>query len=180
MKISVHERVRDRVQILFDGEPATKVELVVVEIHNTGYEAIRASDFERPVAIKITNDASILSAYIDETHPANLMPQIEVKANIIEVQPLLLNRDDRFRALLLVSGSPLIEIDGRIAGVGKIRRVQRFENRRIRPLLEMLVLMAVGLIFYLIQISHTKSEFFAGLVALLLIAGFPAFVVSQI
>src|SRR5690349_5498041 len=49
--LTVHEELKSRVEILFGGLPANDVCLIVLTLNNSGSEAIRAADFERPVII---------------------------------------------------------------------------------------------------------------------------------
>jgi hypothetical protein len=92
--LSVHEEVKGRVQILFDGTPAKDVCLFIITINNSGSEPIRAEDFERPLGFQWEGPAQILTADLVSARPPSLRPVIKTGVSEITLEPLLLNGGD--------------------------------------------------------------------------------------
>jgi hypothetical protein len=121
--LTVHETIRGRVQILFDGEPAKNVSFLLIKLINTGHEPIRASDFERALRFDCGAEGKILTLDVEETNPQNLKPVIKLAGSPskeFEISPLLLNRGDWVMIKTLVSQMGALTVDGRIAGVKNI------------------------------------------------------------
>jgi hypothetical protein len=127
--LSVHEEVKGRVQILFDGAPAIDVSLFMITLNNSGGEPIRAEDFERPVRCQWQGPAQILTADVVEVGPTSLRPVIKTSVSEIVLEPLLLNGGDwlKIKALVNESGTGACSVDGRIVGVKKL------EHRTVDP-----------------------------------------------
>jgi hypothetical protein len=126
--LSVHEGVKDRVQILLDGVPCRDVSLLVIEINNSGNEPIRSSDFERPLRFNCGKEAQLLSLVVDATKPDDLRPAVKSATNEVELTPLLLNKGDWMRIIVLAQDAGAVSPDGRIAGVGTIKKRSNIES----------------------------------------------------
>jgi hypothetical protein len=119
--VSVGSELQGRVKVLLDDRQVKRVDLVRVELRNSGNATIRADDFETPIALALPSGAELLTVDADETEPKDLKPRLTVGAGRVEVEPLLLNPRDRFVVKALVSdlaGTP--QITGRIAGVSRL------------------------------------------------------------
>jgi hypothetical protein len=101
--LRVHREVKERVQILFDGNPAKDVTLAVITVSNSGHEVIRANDFERPLKVAFGLEAEILSIEIADTRPHNLRPQVKSVSDGFVLDPLLLNKGDWIKFKILVN-----------------------------------------------------------------------------
>jgi hypothetical protein len=122
--LSVHEEIKGRVQILFDGAPARDVCLFMITINNSGSEPIRAEDFERPLGFQWEGPAQILTADLVSARPTSLRPVIKTGVSEIALEPLLLNGGDwlQIKALVNESGAGACSVDGRIVGVKKLKQ----------------------------------------------------------
>jgi hypothetical protein len=121
--LRVHRDVKERVQILFDGNPANDVALVIITINNSGHEAIRGSDFERALEFNFGVNSRMLTLEIVEKHPKTLRPELKSSLTGFVLEPLLLNKGDWIKVKVLVNEMAALEVDGRVAGVREIRRV---------------------------------------------------------
>jgi len=119
--LSVHEEVKGRVQILFDGAPARDVCLFMITIKNSGSEPIRAEDFERPLGFRWEGPAQVLTADLVSVRPTSLRPVIKAGVSEISLEPLLLNGGDWLQIKALVNESGPHSVDGRIVGVKRLK-----------------------------------------------------------
>jgi hypothetical protein len=119
--LSMEDEIKGKLQILFEGEPVSKVYLVVLRLTNTGNTPIVSSDYERDVSFLLENSTRILTAEISETNPENLTASLEVSDNKISMKPVLLNKGDSVTIkALLGEFFGTINADCRIVGVKKI------------------------------------------------------------
>ena len=119
--LSIHEEVKGRVQILFDGAPARDVCLFVITINNSGSEPIRAEDFERPLGFQWEGPAKVLTADLVSAKPTSLRPVINTGLSGIALEPLLLNGGDWLQVKALLDESGAYSVDGRIVGVKELK-----------------------------------------------------------
>jgi hypothetical protein len=120
--LSVHEEVKGRVQILFDGAPARDVRLFMITVKNSGSEPIRAEDFERSLGFRWEDPAQVLTADLVSARPTSLRPVIKTGASEIGLEPLLLNGGDWLQIKALVNESGAHSVDGRIVGVKELKQ----------------------------------------------------------
>jgi hypothetical protein len=120
--LSIHEEVKGRVQILFDGAPVRDVRLFMITIKNSGSEPIRAEDFERPLGFRWEGQAQILTTDLVSARPTSLRPLIKTGASEITLAPLLLNGGDWLQIKALVNESGAHSVDGRIVGVKEVKQ----------------------------------------------------------
>jgi hypothetical protein len=100
--------------------------LVALKLHNSGRMEIRSDDFEQPVRIVVSPEASVVFTEVVGTNPDRLQPIITIADDkTLELKPLLLNAGDWMELQLLVDGDPTpLELVGRIAGVQHIRDIE--------------------------------------------------------
>jgi hypothetical protein len=127
--LAIHEGVNpSRVQILFDGDPVTKVRLVIITVNNYGNEPIRVDDFERPLRFSWSAPAKILAAEVIEVNPETLRPTIQAGVSEIVVDPLLLNPGDWLRIRILINQAGKLSVDARVVGVNRITKISASEK----------------------------------------------------
>jgi hypothetical protein len=145
--LSVHEEVKGRIQILFDGTEANDVSIVKIKVKNTGGEPIRASDFDRALRFQWDKSARILLAEIVNARPLNLRPAVTSDVSEFVLEPLLLNRGDWIEIKVLVSQGGSFSLDGRVVGIPQIRKQENGD-----PVLRSLLIMALCLAVFLVLI----------------------------
>jgi len=117
--------VSESLEVRFDGEIVTKVRLLTVAIANQGTQGILPDDFvEGPLRLRPTSrqgvEPRLLAADLRGPRPPDLRPTLSIKDNVVLIEPLLLNRGDRFGVQLLADGGESdIELEGRLADVTK-------------------------------------------------------------
>jgi hypothetical protein len=126
--LSVHEEVKGRIQILFDGAPANDVSIIKIKVKNTGGEPIRASDFDRVLRFQWEKSARILLAEVASTKPLNLRPAVTAGVSEFVLEPLLLNRGDWIEIKVLVSPGGAFSIDGRVVGIPQIKKQENVDS----------------------------------------------------
>lgn len=142
--LSVGQAIRDKVSILYDGQPVTDVQLLSVVLRNSGDMPIVPADFVRPIELSVAAESTILTADVSATEPNDLGAGIEWTrgseamadgaSRTIVLQPLLLNPRDTVTLSLLVTGSSALEVRGRIAGVARIATAAPPLSRRASAL----------------------------------------------
>lgn len=115
-----HE-IKDKIKLLFNNEEVKQVYLAIIKIFNSGNVAIVKEDFDTPITIGFGKDSTVLTSEITERYDS-LKVETEIKNDIVEVKPLLLNKKDWFTLKILVSNhtGERPKISGRIKGVKRI------------------------------------------------------------
>jgi len=122
--VSVKDDLNGRLKILLDGKPIGSVNLIVLRLENTGNVAIRKSDYDKPISISFGPGSQVLGGEIIASRPLNLGETLKVSPRGIALDPVLLNKGDGFVIKALVnSQAPSVALDGRIADVAEIRKV---------------------------------------------------------
>ena len=122
--VSVKDDLHGRLKILLDGKPIGSVNLIVFRMENTGNVAIRKSDYDTPISINFGPGSQVLSGQIIASKPLNLGETLRVSSQGIALDPVLLNKGDGLVIKALVnSQAPSVTIDGRIADVAEIKKV---------------------------------------------------------
>ena len=107
------EELQGRLSVQVDGVVVRNVDVMFVEVQNSGNHPISRSDFDVPFAI--------ISAVVDAEEPDNLGVALEVAEEKVTLQPVLLNPGDKFTLKLLLSNnSEKYAVLGRVVGVREI------------------------------------------------------------
>lgn len=110
------------IQILFDKKPVQDVDLIEIEILNSGHQEIRPNDYEYPISFNFGENTKILSAEKSEVNPESLQPSIRIEGLKVVIDPILLNPKDSITIKMLVSRyekKPTPNV--RIAGIKDIK-----------------------------------------------------------
>lgn len=155
--LTVREELEGKLQVLYEGEPAKSLTLIVLRFWNSGNQPILATDFERPISFCTGQASRLLSAAVTQVEPPELMVDVEVAENILVINPTLLNSGDAVTLKLLVrdSGSVLCP-DARIVGVKSVRRAGDGSRLFLFLATTGMVLLAIG--FYLFIANVPRSE----------------------
>ncbi len=139
--LSPGEQVGHKVQVLFDGKPVEDVQVIVMEIMNSGNVPIRPADFERPLSFSFGDRAHVLLAEVLSTDPTALKPELQSGGRSIKIAPVLMNGDDWVRIKVLVARyGNHITPDSRVEGVKDV-----LPFRESRRLLWVVVLITVAI-----------------------------------
>ena len=115
--LTVREELESKLQVIYDGQPARDICLIVVKIYNSGNVAVTSSDYEMELSINTGVSSKILSAAITEVEPDNLSVGLSVNEADVHIAPTLLNPRDSMSLKLLVSDfGGRISVDGRVVG----------------------------------------------------------------
>lgn len=155
--LTVREELEGKLQVLYEGEPAKSLTLIVLKVWNSGNQPILSADFERPISFCTGKASRLLTAAVTQLEPPELVADFAVSENILVVKPSLLNSGDAvtFKLLVRDAGSSLCP-DARIVGVKSVR--QAGQGSKLFPVLATtaMVLLAVG--FYLIFANVPRAE----------------------
>ena len=120
----VNSSLQSRIQVIVDGQPAPNLTLVLIDIQNTGNEAIRREDFDVPCRFSFETRADVISTRVLESKPRDLAANIAIGDKSITLEPLLLNSGDRLSIeVLLTDPSATVQQSGRVVGVAEIKNV---------------------------------------------------------
>jgi hypothetical protein len=115
------EELQGRLSVQVDGVAVRNIDVMFLEVQNSGNHPVSRSDFDVPFAIEFEPPAYIISAVVDAEEPDNLGVTLEVAEQKVTLQPILLNPGDKFTLkLLLSSDSKKFAITGRIIGIKEI------------------------------------------------------------
>lgn len=135
--VTLDKDIRERVEILFDGQLVKDVKLALIRLTNSGDLPIRATDFEHPVTLSFNEEARILTAAATETNPQDLNVSLDVEPAKVTIRPSLLNPNDSVTVKILATEvSDSFSVSGRIVGVDAIRK-QKPEVNRLTALMSL-------------------------------------------
>jgi hypothetical protein len=124
--VSVSDKVKGNIQILYDGKPVPGLRLIELRIQNTGNLPIRPDDYIQPLTV-LCRSASVIivSTELVDTHSLGAHIEEVVGLEDIVISKPLLNPKDYFDLRILTTGveEPYIAVVGRIVGVSKIQEV---------------------------------------------------------
>lgn len=120
--LTVREELEGKLQVLYEGEPARSLSILVLKLWNSGNQPLLASEYERPVSFCLGKDARVLSADITNREPSAVAVNIGTRENHLVMEPTLLNPGDAITFKLLVRDVGAdISPDARIVGVKSIQ-----------------------------------------------------------
>ena len=94
--IALNQQFSEGVELRYHGRRVSSLNVVDVEVENSGTVAIRKTDFDTPLMFDFGGDI-IASPNVVTRKPTALKPIIVKKSSgQVEIEPLLLNSDDRF------------------------------------------------------------------------------------
>ena len=146
--LTVGEELAGKLQVLYEGEPATDICLLVLKLSNSGNQPVAMSDYERPISLGTGTHSRILSVAVTEKDPEALSVELTVEQSRVVLQPLLLNSNDFIILKLLVSdfGGAVIA-DARIVGVKGISKASQNSGYSLLAMVSGLVVSIVGSYF---------------------------------
>ncbi len=128
--VAVRKDLADRLEIHFDGQPVSRIDIIVASVTNYGNVALDADDFEKPISISFGSNGDIVAADVTRTWPNDLKPVTHVKGNQLTIEPLLLNPRDRVEFTVFVSN-----LEGDVTADARVKGVKRFKRRAEHKLL---------------------------------------------
>ncbi|NES72688.1 MAG: hypothetical protein F6K24_49580 [Okeania sp. SIO2D1] len=167
--VKVDKKIANELEIFFQGKKIKYLTFTVLRVYNSGDLPITPSDFVRPISLIftpiITTTEIIKAEILNATE--HLQPIIEVKNNIIELEPLLMNSGDSFDISIITNlEENNINIDSRIVGIqnikieeGRVEVIDSFSSRSKQeaqspPTQDFVrILLIISLVIYLIILS---------------------------
>jgi hypothetical protein len=129
------EAIQD-IQVLYRGEPVSKVFLLQIRIKNAGNQPIATADYSRPLSFTFSPDYKLADATVTSSNPPNLgMTISKISEQKALVSTTLLNPDDSVsvRFILVGDNSETLlnkfSIDGRISGIREIKLMSSVEQK---------------------------------------------------
>lgn len=149
--VKISSEIRGNLQVLFEGNPAKDIQLIIVRIINTGNVSIKSGDYEHPIKLNFDENAQILTTEVIETIPNNIKASANIEENRVFISPTLLNKGDSITIKTLVNQfNNHISVDGRIVGVKDIKKIAEIDTKK--QLKELLIGVLTGMILTLIAI----------------------------
>ncbi len=144
------EDLKEKLQVLYEGQPIRSICFLMIKIFNSGNVPIIKEEYEVPINIYTGEDSTILSEATIKKEPEDLPIGILSKGkNSISLQPILLNPKDSITLKILVSdfSRTSLKIYGRIAGVKHIERVGPTRGQSLFLTILGLIIVGFGLFF---------------------------------
>ncbi len=130
--VSVIQEVKSKVRVQFDGRIIEDAYQLILKIWNSGdtFAFIRPDEFTIPITFNFSNAEILGSPEIIDTVPTELQERVslicDAKNQNVTLEPLLLNSKDSIKWRVLLTGfKGDIKVEGRIAGIKKIKRVDQ-------------------------------------------------------
>lgn len=91
--VSIKDKAKGKIQILYDLKPISDADLVLLKIWNSGNQPILQTDYEDPITFNFGSKTEILSHDVIETVPNNIKKKVSMRidSNNLIINPLLLN-----------------------------------------------------------------------------------------
>ena len=107
---SINKVVKDRVKILFDGNPVEDMDLLVLKVWNPGRIAVRRDDFDEPITFEFEGrkvvGSDVLSTDPDQLiNPNDAKTFLTISTESVRLQKLLLNPKETINLKVLLTGS---------------------------------------------------------------------------
>jgi hypothetical protein len=127
--VDVHDNMKGRLKVLFDGVPRTDLKFVVLKIANTGNVPIEEHDFAEKLTLNFGDP--ILDAGVAGVVPPDLKTQMLFGGRQLVLDPLLLNPGDSVSLKVFLGvperggargSSRVVEASTHIAGVSRLRK----------------------------------------------------------
>jgi hypothetical protein len=121
--ISVSDKVKDRIQVIYDGRVVPSLRLIEIRIKNSGSLPIKPDDYVEPLAFRFSDDTKILSMEVidNQSLGISLATKLSDQSRTM-ISKALLNPKDSFDIKILLSeGSTDFSLTGRIVGISKIQ-----------------------------------------------------------
>jgi hypothetical protein len=109
---AVSENMEDRIVVLLDGKEATSLRIHYYRLLNSGRAPILAEDFVKPIQVSVEGPWEILAVDTEWSSPTDIEARwSEIVTNTFEVEPMLLNPDDKLIVAIFLS-NPKGDTDG--------------------------------------------------------------------
>lgn len=117
----------NKIKFLYDGNELDDLTLVVIKIINDGNTDITKDDFDKSIEIHFGGHSEILSVEAIKTYPNNLDLKFGSIADILDIEPMLLNKSEYFIFKLLLKGTldENIKPNIRIKVISEITKVKK-------------------------------------------------------
>lgn len=185
--VTVNNDIASRVEVLLDGKPAKEVRLVVFEVKNVGYSAVKGEDYFEPLIFHFDNEVvggEVLKTKPNEfLEPSRLASFLTFKGKAVQLSACPLNPGDAITFSVFIEGEGQVDVRGRI-NTGEIRefdpiRERERQQKRLRRLYGLmttitLLLVAPGIIYlsYKTVTTNTRPVVISGVLALMMLGGF--------
>jgi hypothetical protein len=127
--LTANEEIREKLQILYEGQPVKNVRLFIIKLINNGKQPIDEKDFKKPINFIFSDEARVLSVEKMSVSPDNLEVSLNSENEKISINPTLLNSKDFIEIKAIVSTyEKSLRCDARIVGVKEVRIVKEIPN----------------------------------------------------
>lgn len=134
--VSIEEQFADGIAIHLNNKRISSLYVVDTQVCNAGNRPIDRSDFDTPLTLLFSGTV-IPPVELIKTDPPNLPVQVSVAGKKVVVEPMLLNRGDRFvlraRVTDVVEGELTVGANARIKGIARIEAKTETDKRPWRP-----------------------------------------------
>lgn len=115
--LSMEKEIGGQVEVLFNNKVFKHLRLILAEVWNSGQRPIPPGEFIEPITFSLTEPAEVLDTEIVEKKPDSLQASLQRTSNSVILEPLLLNKNNKVRLKILVSGTGELKVAAGIVGV---------------------------------------------------------------
>ena len=107
------------VKVLYDEKEIERMRVTEVSVRNDGDDDIPSDAFEVPLSFMFSDESLLLAAEVIDKDPAGLEPILSISGAKVTLEPLLLNKGDRFTIRLVGSASAEAQLNphARVNGI---------------------------------------------------------------
>jgi hypothetical protein len=144
--VTNEKALKQKIQILFEGETIPDAHLIVFKVFNDGNTPILSGDFAAPPRFFFGEGSKILSVEVTDSNPKSLKPTVTIQPSRIEIEKTLLNNGDTLTvAVLLSKYKGDVNCEAHIVGiVGDVKRTKGGLGPIARP--AVLLMFFVGIL----------------------------------
>jgi hypothetical protein len=117
---SANEGIKKRLKVYLDDNIVSSFDLITIRVYNSGNVPILKSDYDEPIRFTFEETVQIYAAEVAETKPSGIPVTLSKNANVVTLNPFLMNREDSILVKIWATSDNKIQgvdITGRISGV---------------------------------------------------------------
>lgn len=172
---ALYKIAASNIQARHSSQSIAQGHVLLIKLINCGHIPITTVEYVRPVSISFGNQAKIVAATITDEYPLDLSATIRISGDTIQLEPLLLNPNDRLTLEVIVDAEkPRVTFNSRIVGIHKI------SSRAPTPVQDTVMLLGLLCMFLGILIRIYAKDLSSTSEALVIIGGVAILTIARL
>jgi hypothetical protein len=113
----------EKLRLTYKQKDAKDIYLAIIELYNSGNQAITKYDYAEPITVSFGENAQIFGSEIVDNEPTGSQLSLSPDSKLISLSPSLLKPKESLKIKALVNNLEGVHINCRIAGIGEITEI---------------------------------------------------------